>query len=83
MHSSWKECNYHHSLQTARLSCSRQPRLQNSPFFAYSSTREQSNKRSGMRLKTESETGEHTPYERVRLARFARVRLLREALPFS
>ena len=25
----------------------------------------------------------HTPYERVRLARFARLRLLREALPFS
>ena len=32
-------------------------------IFAYSSTRKQSNKRSGMRLKTESETG------RVRLAR--------------
>ena len=32
---------------------------QNSPFFfAYSSEREQSNKRSGTRLKTESETGE-------------------------
>ena len=28
-------------------------------IFAYSSTREQSNKRSGMRLKTESETGEY------------------------
>ena len=27
-------------------------------IFVYSSTREQSNKRSGMRLKTESETGE-------------------------
>ena len=27
-------------------------------IFAYSSTREQSNKRSGTRLKTESETGE-------------------------
>ena len=27
-------------------------------IFAYSITREQSNKRSGMRLKTESETGE-------------------------
>ena len=27
-------------------------------IFAYSSTREQSNKRSGARLKTESETGE-------------------------
>ena len=37
-------------------------------IFAYSSTREQSNKRSGMRLKTESE---------------ARVRLLRHALPIS
>ena len=35
------------------------PRLQNSPYFsAYSSTREQSNKRSGTRLKKESETGE-------------------------
>ena len=33
-------------------------RLQNSRIFAYSSTQEQSNKRSGMRLKTESETGE-------------------------
>ena len=43
-------------------------------IFAYSSTREQSNKRSGMRLKTESETGER---------RFARVRLLRHALPIS
>ena len=58
-------------------------------IFAYSSTREQSNKRSGTQLKTESETwGEtlkirtvrfayfflspHTPYGRVRLARFAR-----------
>ena len=56
-------------------------------IFAFSSTREQSNKRSGMRLKTESETGErrspHTPYGRVRLARFARVRFLRHALPIS
>ena len=48
-------------------------------IFAYSSMREQSNKRSGMRLKTESETGERR-YGRVRLARFARVRLLRHAL---
>ena len=31
-------------------------------IFAYSSTREQSNKRSGMRLKTESETGETLPF---------------------
>ena len=40
-------------------------------IFAYSSTREQSNKRSGTRLKTESETGERRP-GLVRLARFAR-----------
>ena len=40
-------------------------------IFAYSSTREQSNKRSGTRLKTESET-EKRRYGRVRLARFAR-----------
>ena len=33
-------------------------RLQNSSFFAFSSKREQSNKRSGTRLKTESETVE-------------------------
>ena len=33
-------------------------RVQNSPYFAYSSKREQSNERSGTRLKTESETGE-------------------------
>ena len=49
-------------------------------IFAYSSTREQSNKRSGTRLKTESET-EKRRYGRVRLARFARVRLFRHALP--
>ena len=67
-------------------------RLQNSPYFCVFkyATREQSNKRSGTKLKTESETGErryflspHTPYGRVRLARFARVRLLRHALPIS
>ena len=63
-------------------------RLQNSPLFAYSSTREQSNKRSGTRLRTENETwGEKlkilTPFGRVRLERFARVRLLRHALPIS
>ena len=45
-------------------------------IFAYSSTREQSNKRCGTRLKTESETGE-------RLARFARLRILSHALPIS
>ena len=49
-------------------------------IFAYSSTRQQSNKRCGTRLKTESET---TPYGRVRHARFARIRLLRHALPIS
>ena len=43
-------------------------------ILAYSRTREQSNKRSGTRLKTE---------RRVRLARFVRVRLLRHALPIS
>ena len=32
-------------------------------IFAYSSTREQSNKKSGMRLKTESETGERRACE--------------------
>ena len=37
-------------------------------IFAYSSKRKQSNKRSGTRLKTESETGERR-YGRVRLAR--------------
>ena len=48
-------------------------------IFAYSSTREQSNKRSGTKLKTESETGErryflspHTSYGCVRLARTPR-----------
>ena len=43
--------------QNARQANGHALRLQNSPYFAYSSTREQSNKRSGMRLKTESETG--------------------------
>ena len=77
-------------------------RLQNSPYFCVFkyATREQSNKRSGTKLKTESETWERErdlgrvsshkpygnlrePYGRVRLARFARVRLLRHALPIS
>ena len=48
---------------------------------AYSSKRAQSNKRSATRVKTESETGE--PVGRMRLARFARVRLLRHALQIS
>ena len=54
-------------------------------IFAYSSTREQSNKRSGTSLKTERETGEtpHTSYTCVRLARFAHVRLLPHALQIS
>ena len=54
-------------------------------IFAYSSTREQSNKRSGTRLKTESETGErrYGPYGGVRLASFARVRLISHALLIS
>ena len=43
-------------------------------IFSYSSTREQSNKSSGTRLKKESG---------VRLARFTRVRLLRHALMIS
>ena len=50
-------------------------RLQNSPYFAYSSTHELSNKRSGTRLKMESETGERRSPHALRLARFARVRL--------
>ena len=51
-------------------------------IFAYSSTREQLNKRSGTKVKTESKTGERR-YGYVRLARFARVTLLRHALPIS
>ena len=43
---------------------------------------EQSNERSGTRLRTESETGERR-YGRVRLASFDRVRLLRHVLPIS
>ena len=52
-------------------------------MFACSSTRGQSNKRSGTRLKTESETGKRFRflYGRVRL--FRGVRLLRHALPIS
>ena len=49
--------------------------------FACSSS-EQSNGRSGTRLRTESETRERR-YGHVRLASFARVRLLRHALPIS
>ena len=46
-------------------------------IFAYSSKREQSNKRSGTRLKTESETEERQFFS------LARVRLVRHALPIS
>ena len=54
-------------------------------IFAYSSTREQSNKRSGTSLKTERETGEtpHTSYGCARLARVGHVRLLRHAFQIS
>ena len=45
-------------------------------IFAYSSTREQSNKRSGTRVKTESETGK-------RLVHFVLVKLLLHPLPIS
>ena len=49
-------------------------------IFAYSSTREQSKAEN-----RERDWGEtpHTPVGRVRLARFARIRLLRHALPIS
>ena len=46
-------------------------------IFAYSSKRQQSNKRSGTRLKTESETGERQFFS------LARVRLVRHVLPIS
>ena len=48
-------------------------------IFAYSSTREQSNKRPGR----DAKICPHTPNGRVRLERFARVRRLRHALPIS
>ena len=51
-------------------------------MFAYSNSREQLNKRSGTRVKTESKTGERR-YGLERLARFARIRLLRHALQIS
>ena len=57
-------------------------------IFAYSSTREQSNKRSGTRLKTESETGESRLFffslsSHAHRACEARARLLRHVLPIS
>ena len=57
-----------------------QTRLRTVRIFAYSGTREQSNKRFGTRLKTKSETGERR-YGQAKLARFARVGPLRHALP--
>ena len=47
----WPSCSGKTSINMATT------RAQNSPYFCVSSTREQSNKRSGARLKTESETG--------------------------
>ena len=55
-------------------------RNQNSPYFAHA--RAVKKKRSGKRLKTETGVG-YGRARRVRLARFARVRLLRQALPIS
>ena len=54
-------------------------------IFAYSSTREQSNKRSGTKPKTESETGKRRLTRPTGLwgSRASRVRLLRHALPIS
>ena len=52
-------------------------------IFAYSSTYAQAVKQKVWNeAKNESETGER-PYGRVKLVRFARVRLLRHALPIS
>ena len=53
--------------------CTKHQTAKKSVFFSYSSTREQSNKRSGTRLK----------HGRVRLTCFARTRLLCHALPIS
>ena len=67
-------------------------RLQNSPYFCVFKYAEQSNKRSGTRLKNrERDWGETLKIrfffsrlvERVRFARCARARLLRHALPIS
>ena len=54
-------------------------------IFAYSSTREQSKAENRERDWGETlfSLSPHTPYGRVRLARFARIRLLRHALPIS
>ena len=61
-------------------------RLQNSPYFCVfkyaRAVKQKVWNGCGTRLKTESETGERR-YGRVRLARFARIRLLRHALPSS
>ena len=54
-------------------------------IFAYSSTREQSKAENRERDWGQSvfSLSPHMPYGRVRLARFARIRLLRHALPIS
>ena len=70
-------------------------KLQNSPYFCVLKYARAVKQKAGARLKTESETGErrcfffvffrspHTRYGPVRLARFARIRLLRHASSIS
>ena len=60
-------------------------RLQNSPYFCvFKYARAVKQKVWNEAENRERDWGEtHTPYGRVRLARFARVRLLRHALPIS
>ena len=73
------------------LSVQPQSRLQNSPYFCvFKYARAVKQKVWNEAENRERDWGEtlfflspHTPYGRVRLARFARVRLLRHALPIS
>ena len=59
-------------------------RLQNSPYFCvFKYARAVTQKVWNEAENRERDWGEHTPYGRVRLARFARVRLLRHASPIS
>ena len=66
-------------------------KLQNSPYFCVFKYARAVKQKAGARLKKESENGErrcfffffHTRYGRVRLARFARIRLLRHASSIS